>query len=146
MFFFSLLQFNRMEGSGSACTWEGRRSEHFALSKRSLILSTPHWDVKASDIYVAGQVSPGAQSCTQRSAVCERKSIRALPGLSAPLYSHISLYSVCTYAKSAVLCMIIPPMKAITVSEQWKGTSITKATERAFIARRKKYRQTKYFS
>lgn len=76
-----------MEGSGSVCVWEGRRSERFALSKHSLILPTPQWDVSASDIHVAGQVSPGAQSCMQRSAVCERKSIRALPWLSAPLHS-----------------------------------------------------------
>lgn len=126
--------------------WEGRRSKRFALSKCSLILSTPHWDVKASDMYVAGQVSPGAQSCMQRSAVCERKSVKALPWLSILLYSHISLYSVCTYAKSTVLCTIIPPKKAINICKQWKVTSITKATEIDFIARRKKYRQTKYFS
>lgn len=134
MFFFSLSQCNSMEGSGSACVWEGRRSKCFAFSKRSLILPTPHWDVKVSDIYVVGQASPGAQSCMQHSAVCERKSIRALPQLSAPLYSCISLCSVCTYAKSTVLCMIIFPTKARTVSKQWKVTSITKATEIAFQA------------
>lgn len=122
------------------------RSEGFALSPCSLIWSTTYWDVKAGDIHGAGQLSPGVQSCSQHSAVCRRKSIRARPRLFSPLSSCISPYSVCAYAKSTALGTIIPPTTDITVSKQQKVTSITDATERAFIAPQNKYRQAKYLS
>lgn len=91
MFFFSLSQFN---GVGEQeCLWEGRRSQHFALSRRSLILSTPHWDVQGSDTYVAGQVSPGAQSCTQYlvSGLWEEINQSSPPAPRSPAFPHFPL-------------------------------------------------------
>lgn len=91
---------------------------------------SPHRDVKASDVDAAGQVSPGAQGCTQRSAACERKSMRALPALGPATFP--SMASVLMQRVQSFVPP--PPAKAITAAELWKVTSITKATGKASTA------------